>query len=93
MQRKTNYHTSCAADRVLRCVRIRNPTGLHLRLAAAIAKATHSMKAEVCLEYQDVKADSRSVLSMVALGAGYDAEIVIHAEGVDARRVVAVLEV
>ena len=77
-----------AAAEATRRVRVKNPTGVHLRLAAAIVRSTQFLRADIQLEHQGAMANARSVLSIATLGVGYEAELTIHATGIDAAEAV-----
>jgi phosphocarrier protein HPr len=63
-----------------------NPTGLHARPAALLVKAAGNFVSEVCLykiQEPDNRANAKSILSVLALGASQGTEIVIETSGED----------
>lgn len=69
---------------VLRAV-VANPHGIHARPSHAIVSAAQQFDAKVELHCRGRRADARSILSVMTLGAEQGTEIEIHASGADAR--------
>jgi phosphotransferase system HPr (HPr) family protein len=67
-----------------RRVKIARDAGLHARPSLAIVKtlARFQAKVEICCE--SGRADGRSVLELLALGAGRGTELLLTAQGADA---------
>ena len=62
---------------------------LHARPAGAVVRAASRFAATVQLRHGDRRADARSVLTVLALGATAGSTVEIHAEGGDAAAAVA----
>ena len=69
-----------------------NKVGLHARPASQFVQTAARFSSSVTIEYQSKKANAKSILQVLSLGAGGGAEISIHAEGADAEAAVAALQ-
>jgi phosphocarrier protein len=79
---------------VSRCeaeVRIANELGLHLRAAAAFAKVAERFTSEISMLRDSVRANGKSIISLVTLTAPRGTLVRIVAEGDDADQAVAAL--
>ncbi len=65
-------------------ITVTNPQGLHLRPAHAFAGAAAKYKCSVELVKDDIRADGKSVLSLLTLGASQGVEITLEVNGEDA---------
>ena len=63
---------------------IRHEVGLHARPAALFVKTAKQFASDIRVTCGDRKANAKSILSVLTLGAGKDAVITIDAEGNDA---------
>lgn len=66
-------------------MQITNRLGLHLRAASALAETARGFKARVTITTDGGKADARSVINLMMLGAGQGTRLKLRAEGEDAR--------
>ena len=64
-------------------VRIINPTGLHLRPAGTLCKEALRYQSSVKFEYESIKANAKSVLSVLGACVKYGDEITLICEGPD----------
>ena len=60
---------------------VHNPSGVHARPSHAIVSAARDFDAAVELVCDGRRADARSVLAVMTLGAAQGSEIEIHASG------------
>jgi phosphocarrier protein HPr len=60
------------------------PVPLHARPAGALVRATAPFEATVEISYGDQRANVRSILTVLALGAPAGSTVVIHAVGPEA---------
>lgn len=60
-----------------------NPTGLHMRPAAVLAKQAASYSCEVFLVYQGKKMDAKSVLNIMAANIRAGSQITLICDGAD----------
>lgn len=72
--------------------RINNTLGLHARPAADIARFAGKHKSEVTLECGEKKANGKSVLMIIALGAKKGTEVKVTVSGEDEEEVFEGLE-
>ena len=63
---------------------VNNPQGLHLRPAHAFAEAAAKYECSVELVKDTIRADGKSVLSLLTLGASQGVEITLETKGPDA---------
>lgn len=81
-----------AAGPVLtRSLTICNKRGLHARAAAKFVKLAEQFSACVTVRKNGVAVSARSIMGLMMLGAGQGAEILLEAEGWDAREALAAL--
>lgn len=57
--------------------------GIHARPATNLVKAASQFQSEITLEYKGRPANLKSIMSIMAMGVGKDAEIKVIAEGTD----------
>ena len=72
-------------------VTISNPQGLHMRPAYLFAETAAQFQSSVELVKDDIRADGKSVLSLMTLGASQGSEITLEANGDDAESAVVTL--
>lgn len=65
-------------------VTIRNPLGLHMRPAAAIAKAAGKYQSAIMIYKGTRAANAKSFTNLLMLAAGCGTELIVEADGVDA---------
>lgn len=74
-----------------RNVVIRNPQGLHVRPAAALAERARSYQSKVALIRDDLRVDGRQVLDIIMLAAEQGTEVTLEVTGPDAEQAIEVL--
>jgi phosphotransferase system HPr (HPr) family protein len=74
-----------------RTVTIRDPQGLHMRPAAAFAKAARQFQSNVTLRLDDRIVNGKSQLDLMLLAAEPGAELVLEVAGEDAAGALALL--
>ena len=79
------------SPRARRSVRIGSDLGIHLRAAGAIVQQAGHFEAEIWIEHHGVRANGKSIMSVLSLAAGKGAELILSAEGTDAEAAVAAL--
>jgi phosphotransferase system HPr (HPr) family protein len=62
---------------------LKNKTGLHARPAAIFVQTSNNFKSSINVCCNERKADAKSILSVLTLGAEMDMEIVIEINGSD----------
>jgi phosphocarrier protein HPr len=70
---------------------VANPLGIHARPSHALVTAAAGFASRIQLEYQGRRADARSILSVMTLGAPMGATVNVRAEGPDADAAVAAM--
>ena len=70
-----------------------NPTGLHARPAAMLANLAKKFDSRIRLQRGEIQANAKSVVAIMGLEVGYGDKVQLVANGSDAERAVAELEV
>ena len=65
-------------------IEIKNEHGLHLRAAAEVAKTSRKFESEIEFMYNDKKADAKSTVGLITLGAAHSTRVTVRASGDDA---------
>jgi len=60
---------------------VNNPTGIHARPACKIVEAADQYSCEIYLIKNGIRYNARSLIKMIAIGAGFGDRIVVSAEG------------
>ena len=72
--------------------KITGETGLHARPATVLVNTASKFNAEISLTYRDKKVNLKSIMGVMSLGVGKDADIVIYADGADEAEALAAFE-
>jgi len=72
-------------------VRIQSEVGLHARPAAQFVKLAKQFSSKISVAYNGKTVDAKSLVRVLSVGAGKDAEIEITAEGEDEQKAIAAL--
>jgi phosphocarrier protein HPr len=67
-------------------------TGIHARPATLLVQTASRFDSDIQLEYKDKKVNLKSIMGVMSLGIGKDAQISIIAEGSDAQEALNSLE-
>ncbi len=67
---------------------VSNELGLHTRAAAIVVRTATRFKSRITLSNGDARADAASVLDLLTLAATRGTELLVEAEGPDARKAV-----
>ncbi|MEA4826312.1 HPr family phosphocarrier protein [Clostridium sp. JNZ J1-5] len=62
---------------------VKTSTGLHARPATLLVKKASSFKSDIYLEYNDKKANVKSLIGVLSLGVTKDSKVTIIASGDD----------
>ncbi len=73
-------------------VTILHPAGLHARPAALFVQAAQRFASTIEVELGERRANGKSILSILTLGANQGASVTISAEGEDAQQALASLQ-
>jgi phosphotransferase system HPr (HPr) family protein len=69
-----------------RTLELKGALGLHLRRAALVARAVTPLAADITVALDGRRANAKSVLSLLTLGAAPGVELLVTAEGRDAHQ-------
>ncbi len=64
-------------------VTIKNRAGIHARPAALIVNTANEYDSEVYLEKDEMRINGKSIMGIITLGAGFNSEISVMADGED----------
>ena len=73
---------------VTRTVVIVNPNGLHARPAERLARTAMQFESRIEVLCRNERVDAKSILHLLTLGATHGTELIIEADGHDARQAV-----
>jgi len=66
-----------------RIVMVRNRAGIHARPAAIIAQTANKFACSISLEKPAMNVNAKSIMGVITMAAGYNAQITVRAEGTD----------
>ncbi|MBN2372745.1 HPr family phosphocarrier protein [bacterium] len=66
-------------------VTIKNTLGLHLRAALKLVNLAHQYKSDIYLQKDDIRANGKSMLGIITLGASCGSSVEIMTNGSDAQ--------
>ncbi len=69
-------------------ITITNRAGIHARPAALLVKTANQFEAQIFLEREAEKVNGKSIMGIITLGATYNSEINIVADGDDEKEAV-----
>lgn len=72
-------------------IEVQNKTGLHARPAAAFVQAASKFKSSISIEKEEKKANAKSMLALLTVGASKGSIVRISAEGEDENQAVTTL--
>ncbi len=70
---------------LLETVTLKIPEGLHLRAAAHLVQIVHRFQCHIKVQKREKRVDARSILSLLALAAAPDSELMFYFDGEDAQ--------
>lgn len=68
---------------VVKDVIVKNKLGLHARVVTLVVKKASKFKSDIFIEFHGKKANGKSIINVLALGANYGAKVKIMASGPD----------
>ena len=71
---------------------VQNRAGIHARPAAIIAQTANKFESEITLTRDDTSVNAKSIMGVIAMGAGYNTQLTLRAEGSDESEAASVLE-
>lgn len=66
-------------------IKIHSENGLHARPASLIVNACTAFESEIFLIKGDTRANARSIMNLMAMGIVHGDEIIVEADGIDAK--------
>ncbi len=66
-----------------RMVTIRNRAGMHARPAALLVKTASSFTSQIYIEKDSERVNGKSIMGVITLGATYDSQLKLIADGPD----------
>ena len=75
-----------------RTVTIRNRAGMHARPAALLVKTASGFASQIYLEKDNERVNGKSIMGVITLGATYNSQLVIIADGPDEAKAVDAIE-
>ncbi|SEM69916.1 phosphocarrier protein [Ligilactobacillus sp. WC1T17] len=66
-------------------------TGIHARPATLLVQAASKFNSDITLEYQGKSVNLKSIMGVMSLGVGQNADITISAEGSDEKDAIAAI--
>ena len=67
-------------------------TGIHARPATLLVQAASKFNSDITLEYQGKSVNLKSIMGVMSLGVGQNADITISAEGGDEAEAIAAID-
>ncbi|MBO7582732.1 MAG: HPr family phosphocarrier protein [Treponema sp.] len=71
---------------------VQNRAGIHARPAAIIAQTANKFEAEITLTRDDTSVNAKSIMGVIAMGAGYNTQMTMTVEGPDESEAAATIE-
>lgn len=71
---------------------IKNRAGIHARPAAMIVQTASKFKSKIYLQKGDDRINAKSIMGIITLGAGFETEILIIADGEDEQEAVEAID-
>ena len=75
-----------------RTVTIRNRAGMHARPAALLVKTASSFTSQIYIEKDNERVNGKSIMGVITLGATYNTELLLIADGPDEAKAVDAIE-
>ena len=79
-------------DRIVKDIRVRLASGLHIHPATLLAEAIRSLDCEVLIEVGGTKINAKSIMGLLTLAVPPGETIVVEATGPDGEKAVAEIE-
>ena len=77
---------------VEKILNVQNRAGIHARPAAIIAQTANKFESEVTLIRDDAEVNAKSIMGVIAMGAGYNTQLTLKVEGPDETEAAEVIE-
>lgn len=77
---------------VEKIVTVQNRAGIHARPAAIIAQTANKFESEITIVKDDAEVNAKSIMGVIAMGAGYNSQLTLVIEGSDESEAASALE-
>ena len=71
---------------------ITDPQGIHARPAAIIAQTSNKFESEIMLSKDDATVNAKSIMGVIAMGAGYNTQLTLQVTGPDESEAASTIE-
>lgn len=71
---------------------VQNRAGIHARPAAIIAQTSNKFESEISITKDDATVNAKSIMGVIAMGAGYNTQLTFTFEGSDESEAAATIE-
>ena len=71
---------------------VQNRAGIHARPAAIIAQTSNKFESEIMIIKDDAEVNAKSIMGIIAMGAGYNTQLTFRVEGPDESEAAAIIE-
>ena len=71
---------------------VQNRAGIHARPAAIIAQTSNKFESEITLSRDGAAVNAKSIMGVIAMGAGYNTQMTMTVEGPDESEAAATIE-
>lgn len=71
---------------------VQNRAGIHARPAAIIAQTSNKFQSEILIRKDDVEVNAKSIMGVIAMGAGYNTALTFVIDGPDESQAASALE-
>lgn len=77
---------------VERILTVQNRAGIHARPAAIIAQTSNKFESEITITKDGATVNAKSIMGVIAMGAGYNTQLTFNFEGPDESEAASVIE-
>jgi len=71
---------------------VQNRAGIHARPAAIIAQTSNKFESEIIIEKDGAEVNAKSIMGVIAMGAGYNTQLTLKVEGPDESEAASTIE-
>ena len=71
---------------------VQNRAGIHARPAAIIAQTSNKFESEITIIKDGATVNAKSIMGVIAMGAGYNTQLTLNVEGPDESEAAATIE-
>ena len=71
---------------------VQNRAGIHVRPVAIIAQTSNKFESEIMLSKDDATVNAKSIMGVIAMGAGYNTQLTLQVTGPDESEAASTIE-